>query len=270
MKTIEGKAPETAATNTKSAGGKSKTPYPYNDLNDSIEVARAIQERAGGVCGNEHLAEFLGYSSPRSGTYFSRVQAAKMFGLIHAQGNNLSPTERAHAILSPVMPDDEARARFEAFVSVPLFKAVFEQFRGMNLPPDVGIKNLLKTKFGIVEDRINPAFRILMDSAEQAGLFKTTGGRSKMIAPIMGIGLQPSASSTKTPDSLPPQDRIDKPKFGGGSGEGPPGGVHTAIIGLLRELPPAGAAWPRAKKEKFLGAFKAIIDVVYPDNEEAE
>lgn len=246
---------------------KSKTAYPYNDLDQSITVAKAIQDKAGGLCGADHLAEYLGYSSARSGTFFSRLQAAKMFGLVQSQGENMAPTERAHNILSPVMQDDEVRARLDAFLDVPLFNAIYEQFKGQSLPPDVGIKNLLKTKFGIVEDRIGPAFRILTDSAEQAGLFKTTGDRSKMIKPVIGSPIPKEPPKSIDAATHP----LDKPKGSGGSGGGgdPPIGIHTAIAGLLRELPSPGTEWPSAKKGRFLSAFKAIIDVVYPDAEEA-
>ncbi len=59
------------------AGGKSKIAYPYNDLDQSIEVAKAIQNQGGGVCGADHLAEFLGYSSARSGTFFRPPTGSK-------------------------------------------------------------------------------------------------------------------------------------------------------------------------------------------------
>ena len=41
-------------------------------------------------------------------------------------------------------------------------------------------------------------------------------------------------------------------------------GIHTALIGLLRELPSPGP-WDKSKKEGFLYAFKAIIDFIYPE-----
>lgn len=62
-------------------------------------------------------------------------------------------------------------------------------------------------------------------------------------------------------------DPADKPKgTGGGDGTGT-GGVHSAIVGLLRELPAPGAAWPAAKKQRFLSAFQATIDFIYPDED---
>ena len=252
------------------AAGKKLT-APYFDLAQSIEVARTIQNRGGGLCGLEHLAEWLGYKSSRSGTFFARLQAAKMFGLIHNQAGGVAPTERALTIMSPVMPDDEARAKFDAFTAVPLFNAVFEKLKNAQLPPEVGIKNLLKTQFGVPPDREIPTYRIMMDSADEAGLFRTAGDRSKMIKP--NFGSAPPAQEAPKPQqergSADADQRVERPKFYGGGGSGPegPAGVHTAIVGLLRELPPSGSLWTASKKQNFLEAFKAVINVLYPDSE---
>jgi hypothetical protein len=43
--------------------------------------------------------------------------------------------------------------------------------------------------------------------------------------------------------------------------------VHPAIAGLFRELPPAGQPWPKAGRTRFLAAFTAILDFVYPEEE---
>lgn len=265
MKATEDTKPQGQAP-SQQKGGKSKTSYPYYDLEQSIQVAKAIRDNAGGICTGDQLAVYLKYASTRSGTYFSRVNSAKLFGLIQQQGENLSPTERATSILSPVMPDDETRGRIDAFLSVPLFSAVFEQFKGQSLPPEVGIKNMLKTRFGIVEDRVTPAFRVLMDSAEQAGLFKTTGDRTKMVKPAVN-----GSRSPESPSSPEGGGSIDRPeKQRGGGGEGPPGGIHSAIVGLLRELPQPGTSFPKAKKQRFLDALKAALDWVYPEEEESQ
>jgi hypothetical protein len=268
MKVVNGqksKANDSSPAASSSGKAKSKVVYPYWDLDSSIEVARAVRDQGGGVCNGDQLAVFLKYASKGSGTFFSRIQAARLFGLVSFEDSNYAPTERADAILSPVMPEDEARARLDAFLDIPLFSGVFGELEGKNLPPEVGLKNLLKTRYGIVENRVGPALRILMDSAEQAGLFKTTGDRTKMIRPVVGAS---RVVETKPPET---QDRIDRPRTGGGGGsggDGAPPGIHSAIVGLLRELPPAGSDWPNAKKQRFLSAFQAILDVVYRDTEE--
>ena len=47
-------------------------------------------------------------------------------------------------------------------------------------------------------------------------------------------------------------------------------GVHPALAGILKELPTAGSAWPKANKDRFMGAFKATIDFIYPEADDSE
>lgn len=254
----------------KKRGPKSGIGYPYYNMEDSVEVARLVHERGGGSCSRDHLASYLGNSSTNSGAFLSRVSAAKMFGLIDSDQGHVSVTELSRNIFAPVMPDDEKRAKVEAFFTVPLFQTVYEEFKGKVLPPPAGLKNLLKTKLKIVKDRVTPAQRVLMESAEYAGFFDTHGDQTRLIEPAM--------EGTPTQQNKPPEagkkddGQPQPPERGKGSGEGggPPTGIHTAIIGLLRELPPIGKSWETSKKERFFQAFKAIIDVVYPEEKEGE
>src|SRR4051812_42433301 len=92
-----------AAAKGRSVSG---TSYPYFDLDSAIEVADVVQNQGGGICSPDLLAARLDYASVRSGTYLTRVSAARQFGLITSSGGNFAVTERARTILAPVMPDD--------------------------------------------------------------------------------------------------------------------------------------------------------------------
>jgi hypothetical protein len=237
--------------------------YPYFNLQQSVKVAQAIHEKGGGACTADQLASFLGYTSVRSGTYLTRVSAARLFGLILSHGDQIGITDRARAIISPVMPEDGVAAKVDAFLAVPLFSRTYEEFKGQTLPPEIGLKNLFENKFKIVKDRVGPAVRVFYESADHAGFFSVGGDRTKLIKPV-GHGSSHGAASTaqapesKDTSSVAPQER---PR-GTGFGDGPPG-VHPAIVGLLRELPPAGNPWPN--KEKFLKAFQTTLDFIYPE-----
>lgn len=249
-------------------GPKSGTSYPYYNLDDSIKVARIVYEKGGGTCSRDQLAALLGYKTSTSGTFISRIYAAKQFGLIQFSGDTVSITERAQPILHPVMPDDGIKARVEAFLAVPLFSNTFEKFKGTSLPALVGLENLFRTEYKIVEDRIKPALRVLLDSADQSGLFKTTGARSRMILPVFATNhpKQTQSGVTGSQDHPPPTDK-EKHTSGNGS-DGSPPGIHPALIAMLRELPRPGSVWSKIKKERFLTAFRSILDVIYPDLEE--
>jgi hypothetical protein len=267
LKTV---SPDGGAKTPRGSAPKSGTQFPYFNLDDSIAVSRAIHERGGGNCGKDLAAAALGYGTTKSGTFMARIYAAKQFGLIRIEGEMLFNTERAISILHPVMETDAQIGRRDAFLDVSLFQKVYEKFKGQALPPEVGLQNLLKTEYKIVEDRIKPALRVLMDSAEQAGFFAATGNRTRMIAPTGVV-------HTSTSANLQPQQATisgsDAPKpavtGSGGGGDGPPpSGVHPAIVALMRELPRPGSAWPVLKKERFMKGLRGVIDIVYPDSQE--
>ncbi len=247
--------------------GKSGIGYPYYNLEDSIEVAKAVWNRGGGTCAPDAMATYLHYSTTKSGAYLTRMSAAKMFGLIETQRGRISVTERAKAIISPVMPEDARQAKVDAFMGVPLFKAIFDRFKGKTIPQEMGLRNLLQNEFHIVPDRVAPAYKVLMASAEFAGFFETSGDKTKLIAPVLSANdtPRPDNKTVATDNQEPPVDA--RKKSGGDDGNLPPPGVHTAIIGLLRELPAAGTVWPLAKKDRFMQAFKSTIDFIYPEEE---
>ena len=178
-------AMDNAAPSRKRSYQVSAFRFPYYTLADSVATAKAIHERGGGVATRDQLAAFLGYSSTNNGAYLNRVAAAKLFGLIISEGSQFRLTPRATAILMPAYPEDAQRALSEAFLSVPLFKAVYEECKGQQLPPEFGLKNLLRNKFSVGPSVLDTAFRTLMASAEDAGFFATRGSRTHLIMPAV-------------------------------------------------------------------------------------
>jgi hypothetical protein len=192
----------------------SETRFPGYSLADSVHVAKVIYERGGGSASPEHLASYLEYKSTSNGAYLSRVGAARVFGLIAKSGNLLVPTPLAHRILSPVYPEDAKKALVEAFLNVDLFKRVYEDFKGRELPPEFGLKNALRNQYGVVSGRVDTALRSLQESAETAGFFETRmGARTHLILPqIQSMSPRPPAPS--------PEDGRQRDDGGGGGNDG--------------------------------------------------
>ena len=236
-------------------------------LADSVAVAKTIHERGGGIASSDQLAAFLGYKSSNNGAFFNRVSAAKMFGLVESEVGVFRLTSRAQAILTPTYPEDAARAVVDAFLDVPLFKAVYDETKGQQLPPEFGLKNLLRNKFSVGPTVVDTALRTLMASAEDAGFFATRGSRTHLIMPAITSGRAGVSGET-------PREDADSGK-GGGSGGGHDNGGDgsngfkapfqvvkmtteelkssyiAALIGLLRDKGPEPELMTRI--EKLLG-----------------
>lgn len=246
----------------------SKTQFPYYDLADAVKVATAIHVRAGGVCDRDQLAALLSHKTARSGAFLSRVAGAKMFGLVEqAHGFKLRVTPRGRAIVAPVTPDKTAQAKLDAFFDVELFRKVYEQHKGITLPDDVGLQNLFGADYGIVKSRCAPTVRVMLDSAEYAGLFETAG-KSQMVMPVNAV----------RGDQNPPRKapRGDEPGHRGRDagnrnenvGGQDVGDIDPAIIGLLRRLPAAGTPLSTKRREKLIDAFTSVVAFIYPDQDD--
>lgn len=244
--------------------------YAYNDLDASIAVAAKMQEMQGGSCALDQLAQWLGYASTKSGTFQARISSAKQFGLVEQGGGALHVTDRAVSILSPVMPEDATNARADAFLSVELYGLIYDRYKGNTIPPRVGMRNLLMNTYGLSEEAVDKAMRVMYDSARQAGLFNG-GDETRLVRPgIRTTAAAAAAVSERPPAPAAPPERSAEPQrhHSGGGGDGPPPGVHSAIVGLLRELPPPGSVWPKKGKDRFVKAFLATLDFVYQTDDE--
>jgi hypothetical protein len=163
------------------------------DLAAAIEVAR-LADSAGGTIAPDLLAPALGYSGTNNGAYLSRVASARLFGVVTGRGSRLELTERGRRILDGSEPD-ASLARKEAFLAVPLFRAVadaVEQKAG-TLPDDLA--DWLVDDFGEVAGKAQTVADQLVASGGQANLIRRTE---------MG-NLQLSTSLTKftSVDNLP-------------------------------------------------------------------
>ncbi len=250
---------------------KSGVGFPYWDLDSAIEVAKVMHDRAGGVCDNAQLATLLGYSGVSNGSFRTRISAAKMFGLLEdTDDRKLRVSPRGVLILAPVTAADGRRARVEAFQAVDLFKKVFDRFNGATLPENVGLRNLLANEYQVVPDRVAPTVRILLDSAQQAGLFDAAGNRTRMVMPLASGAASPSPTPSTSEPKATTTRSIDPPRWGGG-GHGGGGGsdseIDPAILGLLRRLPAAGTPLTAQRRKALIDAFTSVVAFIYPEGE---
>lgn len=234
------------------------------DLDSSLEVARVLLGRGDGIASADELAVFLGYSKAKNGAFLTRLANARLFGLVEGPSNELRPTTRAVRILRPDYPATAARARLEAFEEVPLYKVVLDHYHGQTLPDDTGLRNALETRWGVTAEKSAFVLVRLMESAEQAGLFRTTGNRSKMIRPTFQDDGTATQELNDTPDEESPEYRPENGR--------PPRSLrgHKLIDGTL-DLLPDGEKWSEDELQQWLSLMEMALRVAYrlPSNAKA-
>ena len=161
--------------------------FPAYGFTTALDIARRVEESGGGSLTEETLALNLGLSAKSSGFRLKSL-AARQFQLISKQGDTLITTPVAKAIFKPTSGDDAQRGYREAFLSIPLFQAVAERYRGQRLPDSQTLRNVLEREFYVEHARVQQAERMLLDSARDAHLLKHTSDGTYLVVSESGSG----------------------------------------------------------------------------------
>jgi len=207
-----------------------------------------------------------------SGSFIIKTGAARMFGLIESVQGKYQLTQLGFSIV------DEARekaAKAEAFLNVPLYRRVYDEFKGKQLPPRPHGLEQAFVKFGIPPKQKTNARLAFEKSARQAGY--STVDPDRLIEPILGpIGATgptgpfgPPGATGITGPTGPTGPRGESAARFYGGGPAINEGLDQLIRGLLDRLPKAGQKWEIEKRVKWLQTLAANIDMVY-ESEDGE
>lgn len=250
---------------------RSKIAFPYGDLNQAIEVVKAINDNAGIQCTADQLAAYLHHGTVYSSAFRTKVTTARIFDLIRIDRDQIALTALGRRILDP---QHERAARAQAFLRVPLYKAIFEQYRGQSLPPDIGLEGAM-VSLGVATKQKDKARQAFQRSADQAGLFSS--GRNRLVLPPdVSLADTPGEVAKPSPTGRPTESRpsitphtAPPPKFGGGGNDGGGGGSDTSpasnklIQGLFEDLPPLNRSWSQDELSDWIALANLILRRVY-------
>jgi hypothetical protein len=195
-----------AQTDGEDGRERSTIKFPYNDLNSAIEIAKAIQLNAGMECTLDQLVAYL-RQSMTSGAFRLRVSAAATFGLTENERGKVKLTTLGRRIADPAQ---EAAARADAFLTVPLYSSVYENFKGYTLPGAAAIEKYMRD-VGVSSKQLDKARQVFLRSARQANFFEH--GEDRLVRPAVpsGPGTPPvnfgSRAGIRTRTSRPVKSR---------------------------------------------------------------
>lgn len=229
---------------------RSSIAFPYLDLTEAIAVATAIHGHVGtGTCTREQLAAWINMS-PKSSGFRSRMAAADLFDLVNDdRPDAIVLTELGRLVMDPKR---QREGRAKAFLSVPLFRAIFEKLKGTVVPPAAALENELMA-LGVASTLKGTARSVLERSADAAGFYEA--GRDRLVLPAFREG-----ASNNGPEN--------RQGGGGGGGDGtPPSDVHPVIAVLLDALPEQGTVWPETARMRWLQALSKALESIYAPKE---
>lgn len=225
---------------------RSTTAFPYADYDSSSKIATAIHGNVGhGECAREQLAAWTEQSVKSSG-FRIQLSTAKLFGVIEkgAQAGNLKLTELGRRTVDP----NKAReAKADAFLRVPLFKALYEKYKDGVTPPSAALESEI-VSLGVPEKQKAKARQVFEKSAKQTGFREAAPNRLVLPATIVKH-----------------EEKEEKPDRGGDATSEGALGLDPLIMALLRKIPTANE-WPAESRLRWFRTFAMNVSQVYDDD----
>lgn len=242
---------------------QSSIQFPYADLESAMSVARGVLTGGGVALTRDQLAGTMNLSAG-GGNFVLKVATARMFGLIIFNGGKYELSNLGFKILDS---DEKIQksARAEAFLTVPLYKRAYDEFKGKQLPPrPFGLEQAF-IKFGVAPKQKTNARLAFDKSATQAGFFPN--GPERLIEPILAGApfnergrTAPVIEENGQNSDAPRPERFQQHSV-----------VHHPFIqGLLDTLPAPQTNWAVEGRAKWLQAAANIFDLIYKGSGEID
>lgn len=199
---------------------RSSIGFPYFHLEKSIEIVQAVHVVGGDGCEWTQLAAHLG-QAPAGGGFRQRMISSRTFGLLNYVKQRVTLTEVGRQCID----QSSAKAgRVRAFLTVPLFSAMFDKLDGQPLPPHQAIEHQMM-EIGVAPKQAGRARQAFLRSARDAGFFEISPDRMTKppIEEVPAKSREPSGGTTDS-DSVQGESSLDRP--------------HQLVGALLAQLPP--------------------------------
>lgn len=233
---------------------RSTISFPYLDLEEAIRVAKGVHSQGGKSCQQEQLAAELDIDMDSS-SFRVKINTARIFGLVTYTTDVVYLTDVGLRIC-----DDrqEAAARVDAFLAVPLYKRVYNEYKGAPLPPLTALENAF-IGFGVATKQAASARQTFYRSAKRAGFFEADPKR--LVLPSVKGRMDSTDSGTATiGNGAGIGDEKPKPDGGGDGG----GSIQNPLLrGLIEKLPQPDTEWSGEQRRKWLVLAVNIFDNVY-------
>lgn len=257
---------EKAAEQTKDADKRqiSTIAFPYLDLDAAVEVAHAMYKTRGHSAMEAHeLAATM--DQTLSGAFRLKTGTARIFGLTVKEGRDA--TRLSDIGLRIIEAETEKQARVEAFLTVPLYQAIYDNYKGQRLPPPKALEREME-RLGVSNKQTDKARQAFERSARQAGFFAK--GEDRLVKPhfdgeAVGVPNKPEDQTGNTP-------KDEGAGRGGGDGGSGGGGMqhHPLIEGMLKTLPKIGEPWPLDERKAWLTMAESIFAIIYQKSDDAK
>lgn len=188
-------------------GTRSATTYPYYDLEEAEKFAKGIASVGGAEAADEDVMRAIGLASMQTRAWSYRVSTAKEFGLVARGARNdgrLLLTDLGRRVVSPGSAPEYRAALLNAFLTPKLYKKLFDQYKGVEIPRSEYIQNTLKSKHGLLDTVLETAATAFIKSAKYAG---AVGADSRLTADLAAAAPRPPSDTVPDRQAISTADQ---------------------------------------------------------------
>jgi predicted nucleotide-binding protein len=176
--------------------------FPKMTLEDTLVVPKALLRNGGNPMTKIDMATAVN-KSPGSSTIRTLSASSSSYGLTGGSYKTTFTMDTlGRAITSPTSPEEAANGLVAAALTPPVFKAVYEYYKGKKVPEREFLINTVVREFDVAQGNTAETFAdIFLANMRFVGLIKNTpGGEWLTEAPDVSIAGTPSASDPTQPD----------------------------------------------------------------------
>jgi len=179
-----------------------------------------------------------------------KVATARTFGLVLIDKDNVAPTRLGRDINDP---HTEIAARAKSFLEVPLYRKIFDTYKGGPLPKDADLETTIES-FGVAPKQTKRARQTFQRSAGQAGVFNER--QDRLVLPP-GVSLDSTSSNGEKSRKMEQPPVINQTSTSD---------TNPLIAALIEELPSSGE-WTREEHDLWARLFLRTVDKLYKAKE---
>lgn len=232
---------------------RSKIVFPYGDLDDALEVVRPINAKGRNDADESQLSVWMNETTD-SGVFRRKLGVARIFGLVRLEKDRVFLTDTGKSIDKS---ESAIQAKAQAFLTVPLYRKLYDTYQGRSLPNDVDLEIVLES-FGVAPKQKGRARRDFQRSAEQAGMFNDRKDRLALPAGVSLDSAIPNGGGQGRKMEAPQAPQAPQAAVTIRSD-----GINQSLLASLIEELPATGEWTRDEHDLWMRIFVRTVDKLY-------
>lgn len=152
--------------------------FPKNSLEETLEVAKALEEKfAGNPTKAEYLVKAVGFNKVTDWRFLDLLKSGSLYGLTSGTGTTaiVRLGKLGEDIVAPSSSQQRQKALLEAFRKVVNFTDVERFYKGKKIPEDEFFENTLVRQFKIPRDRVQTFGKVFLDNLTFLKAFHASG-----------------------------------------------------------------------------------------------